>query len=161
MLVIRLTRTGKIHAPHYRIVVQEARSKLTGSYVDLLGHYHPATAGKELVVDAEKAQKWLGNGAQPSKTVTNLFVKLGILDESRKIKHFYTDKVKEVAAEPVAAKEEAPAAEEPAEEVVAETPAEEATEAPAEVETEAPTEEATPAEAEEPATEEKKEEIAE
>ena len=136
MLAIRLTRTGKIHAPHYRIVVQEKRSKLDGKAVDIIGHYHPADKVKVLVIDKEKANLWLSRGAQPSDTVTNLLVKEGILDKSRMVRNFYTPKPKE---EVVA---EAPKVEEPAEEPEAEAteevaPAEEpaAEEAAAETET--------------------------
>ncbi len=78
MLAIRLTRTGKIHEPHYRIVVQEKRSKLNGKAVDIIGHYHPAQAQKLLVINKEKAEHWLKQGAQPSDTVTNLLVREGI-----------------------------------------------------------------------------------
>ncbi|MEI6477709.1 MAG: 30S ribosomal protein S16 [bacterium] len=143
MLAIRLTRTGKINAPHYRIVVQEKRSKLNGKSVDIIGHYHPAQADKLLVIDKDKAEKWLKLGAQPSDTVTNLLIKDGIMDKSKKVHHFFTPtKPEEKKEEPVAevAAEEAPVAE-------AEVAAEET--AP---ETEAVTEEAAPAE--EPAAEE-------
>ncbi|MCC2631679.1 MAG: ribosomal protein [Patescibacteria group bacterium] len=135
MLSIRLTRTGKIHAPHYRIVVQEKRSKLNGKSIDIIGHYHPAQAGKLLVIDKEKAEKWLKNGAQPSDTVTNLFVKQGILSEDQKVHHFFTP-----------TKTEIPAAKEAPEAVVEETVAEEAvaTEETAPEEVAAETEEATP-----------------
>lgn len=122
MLAIRLTRTGKIHAPHYRIVVQEKRSKLNGKVVDSIGHYHPAQPGKLLVIDKEKAEKWLKLGAQPSDTVTNLLVKDGVLDASRKVHSFFTptkkeEKVEKVKEEAVA---EAVVVEEPKEEVAAE-----------------------------------------
>jgi small subunit ribosomal protein S16 len=133
MLAIRLTRTGKIHAPHYRLVVQEKRSKLNGKAVDIIGHYHPAQKDKELVVDTEKAKHWISKGAQPSDTVTNLLVKAGVLDASHKKSNFYTPKAKEVVAEEVGAEtpvtEEA-AAEAPAAEVAEDAPAAEA-EAPA------------------------------
>jgi small subunit ribosomal protein S16 len=121
MLSIRLMRTGKAHTPHYRIVVQEKRSKLTGKSVDQIGHYHPADKTKLVVIDKDKARKWLASGAQPSDTVTNLFVKEGLLDASKKVQHFYTAAPKEVVAETAP---EAPATEEAApaatEEVVAE-----------------------------------------
>ncbi len=118
MLVLRLTRTGKAHEPHYRIVVQEKRSKLTGKAVDQIGHYHPATT-KELVIDAEKAKLWLSRGAQASDTVTNLLVRAGVLGEDKKVHNFFTPVVPEVV-------EEAPIAEEPTEEVAPEeAPAEE------------------------------------
>ena len=122
MLAIRLTRIGKIHAPHYRIVVQEKRSKLNGKVVDTIGHYHPVQTGKLLVIDKEKAEKWLKLGAQPSDTVTNLMVKEGILDASKKVHNFFTptkkeEPVKAVVEEKVAevTEEVTPAAEEKAE----------------------------------------------
>jgi small subunit ribosomal protein S16 len=98
MLSIRLTRTGKIHAPHYRIVVQEKRSKLDGKAVDILGHYHPAEKTKGLVIDKDKALAWVAKGAQASDTVTNLFVKAGVFDVSKKKKRIYA--AKEATAEP-------------------------------------------------------------
>ena len=123
MLAIRLTRTGKAHAPHYRIVVQEKRSKLNGKAVDIIGHYHPVQADKLLVIDKEKAQKWLKEGAQPSDTVTNLLVKEGILDASKKVHNFFTPTKKEEVKPEVV---EAPAAaEEATTEETAEIPAEE------------------------------------
>ncbi len=139
MLSIRLTRTGKAHTPHYRIIVQEKRSKLGGKAVDYIGHYHPADKDKLLVIDKDKARKWLAAGAQPSDTVTNLLVKQGVLDKSRTVHHFYTPTKKEavVAEAPAAPKEEVKE-----EEVVAEeTPAEEATEVAEETTPEAPVEE--------------------
>jgi small subunit ribosomal protein S16 len=112
MLAIRLTRTGKIHAPHYRIVVQEKRSKLNGKTIDIIGHYHPAQVNKLVVIDKEKATEWLKRGAQPSDTVTNLLVKEGILDASKKVHHFFTPTKKEEVAKPVA-EEAAPEVVEP------------------------------------------------
>lgn len=126
MLAIRLTRTGKKHDPHYRIVVQEKRSKLNGKSIDIVGHYHPAQAGKLVVIDKAKVEKWMSVGAQPSDTVTNLLVKEGILDKSRTVHHFYTPPVKEEAA-PAAEKAEAAT-----EEVATEESAEVAEEAAAE-----------------------------
>ncbi len=113
MLVIRLTRTGKAHDPHYRIVVQEKRSKLNGKSIDIVGHYHPAHPGKQLVVDQDKVRMWLAKGAQSSDTVTNLLVKVGVLDASKKVHNFYTPKPKEDA--PAAEKAPAVAAEVPEE----------------------------------------------
>jgi small subunit ribosomal protein S16 len=179
MLVIRLQRTGKKHDPHYRLVVQESRSRVQGKFTALIGHYHPATPQKELVIDAEQATYWMSKGAQPSDTVTNLLVRQGILPESAKVRNFYTPKPKEEApvvaeapaavAEEVAAEESAAetpeaevAAEAPAEEVVAEepaaeeaAPAEEAPESTEETPAEAEVTEETPEEtpAEEPAAE--------
>lgn len=161
MLSIRLTRTGKAHDPHYRIVVQEKRSKLNGKVVDTIGHYHPTSPDKLLVIDKEKAAKWLSLGAQPSDTVANMLVKQGLLDPSRKVTHFYTPKPKEEKPDVKApAKEVEAVAEEPvAEEAAIETPApEEVVEEPAvaeiaPVETEIKTEE-------KPAVKEVSEEVA-
>jgi small subunit ribosomal protein S16 len=129
MLSIRLTRTGKAHTPHYRIIVQEKRSKLGGKAVDYIGHYHPADKDKLLVIDKDKALKWLAAGAQPSDTVTNLMVKQGILDKSRTVHHFYTPTKKEAApaVAPVAEEVAETPAEEPAAEVAEETPVAETT----------------------------------
>lgn len=66
MLKIRLTRMGKKHAPAYRIVVTEKRSKRDGKYIDQLGYYHPSTNPLEFKLDQDKYKKWLANGAQPS-----------------------------------------------------------------------------------------------
>lgn len=131
MLAIRLTRIGKKNAPHYRIVVQEKRSKLNGKAVDIIGHYHPADANKALVINKEKAELWISRGAQASDTVTNLLVKEGILAEDKKVHHFFTPVKPEVKEEaPKAAAEEAVAEEAPATEEVAaaETAEEPATE---------------------------------
>lgn len=70
MLKIKLSPIGKKHAPHYRIVVTEEHSKITGRAVDTIGHYHPNT--KSVDVDKELLAKWLKNGAQPTETVKSL-----------------------------------------------------------------------------------------
>jgi len=130
MLAIRLTRTGKIHNPHYRIVVQEKRSKLNGKALEIIGHYHPAQADKLVVINKERAAHWLKMGAQASDTVTNLFVKEGLLDASKKVHFFFTPTKKEEKPADVVA--EAPVAEEAsAEEAVAESTEEVSEEAPA------------------------------
>lgn len=120
MLVIRLMRTGKIHAPHYRVVVQERRSKLNGKAVETIGHYHPAQAGKVFILDKERANYWLGKGAQPSDTVANLLVKEGVLGKERKVSNFFNPAKKESEVKTTPAAVETPAAEEtvtPAEEI--------------------------------------------
>lgn len=70
MLKIKLSRIGKTHEPHYRIVVVEDKSKLSGKYVENLGHYNPIS--KELVLDMVKFADWKKKGAQPTQTVANL-----------------------------------------------------------------------------------------
>jgi small subunit ribosomal protein S16 len=80
---IRLTRVGATKQPTYRFVVADSRSARDGRSLDTLGHYNPRTDPVEIHVDAEKANKWLGLGAQPSDTVARLFRKAGILPEAR------------------------------------------------------------------------------
>lgn len=71
MLRIKLLRTGKKNQPHYRIVVTPMRAKRDGKYVEQVGYYNPIT--KELRIETELFQKWVGNGAQPTDTVASLF----------------------------------------------------------------------------------------
>lgn len=70
MLKIKLSRLGKKHEPHYRIVVMEQRSKLTGDTVDTIGHYHPLN--KELTVNRPALDKWLALGAQPTGSLRRI-----------------------------------------------------------------------------------------
>jgi small subunit ribosomal protein S16 len=70
MLKIKLTPTGKKHERHFRIVVVEEHSKLTGTYSAVLGHYHPLT--KELKLDKKLYDAWLTKGAQPTDKVRRL-----------------------------------------------------------------------------------------
>ena len=80
MVKIRLTRTGAKKAPTYRIVVADSRYPRDGRFIDELGYYNPMTNPAEVKIDAEKAQTWLKNGAQPTETVKSLFKKNGIID---------------------------------------------------------------------------------
>lgn len=72
MLKIKLVRFGKRNQPHYRVVVQEARTKRDGKYVVKLGHYAPAQKPKLLEIDLKEYKKWLEKGAQPTETVAGL-----------------------------------------------------------------------------------------
>lgn len=94
MLVIRLRRGGKKHEAHYRIVVQEQRSKLGGKYIESLGHYHPIMPNKPVEINKERVDFWLKSGAQLSVTANNLFVKNGILPKEQKISKVYSKKKK-------------------------------------------------------------------
>ena len=78
MLKIRLTRLGDKKSPFYRIVVADSRKARDGEYVDQLGTFNPLTTPEEVKIDAEKAVKWLANGAQPTDTVKALLKKSGI-----------------------------------------------------------------------------------
>jgi small subunit ribosomal protein S16 len=80
MLKIRLRRTGARHQPSYRVVVADSRAARDGAFVDHLGHYNPRTEPPTVVIDEEKALKWLRQGAQPSDAVRQLLNTLGTLE---------------------------------------------------------------------------------
>ena len=79
MVKIRLRRMGAKKAPFYRIVVADSRYPRDGRFIEEVGYYNPMTNPITVNVDAEKVQKWLDNGAQPTETVKSLLVKSGII----------------------------------------------------------------------------------
>jgi len=81
MVRIRLRRIGAKNSPSYRVVVADARSPRDGAYVEKIGHYNPMTDPETVVIDEEKALKWLQQGAQPSEAVARLLSKLGIIEK--------------------------------------------------------------------------------
>lgn len=76
---IRLTRTGAKKAPSYRVVVADGRYPRDGRFIEELGYYNPMTDPIQVKIDAEKAKKWLANGAQPTETVKALLKKSEII----------------------------------------------------------------------------------
>ncbi len=66
---IRLKRMGKIRAPYYRIVVADSRTKRDGRVIEEIGKYHPKEEPSFIEVKSERAQYWLGVGAQPTEAV--------------------------------------------------------------------------------------------
>lgn len=76
---IRLRRMGAKKAPFYRIVVADSRFPRDGRFIEEIGTYNPLTNPSELKVDAEKAQQWIKDGAQPTDTVRALLKKAGVL----------------------------------------------------------------------------------
>src|SRR4051794_5302423 len=167
---IRLKRMGKIRAPYYRIVVADSRTKRDGRVIEEIGKYHPKEDPSLIEVKSERAQYWLGVGAQPTEAVEALLKITGdwqsfkgeagaegslkVKEPGRSKQDIFNEILKESGTQPTeavtakkapakkAAAAEAPAAEAPA----AEAPAVEApaAEAPA---AEAPAAEAPAAEA--------------
>ena len=80
MLKIRLRRTGARHQPSYRVVVADSRAARDGAFVDYLGHYNPRTEPPTIVIDEEKARKWISQGAQPSDSVRQLLRTLSTME---------------------------------------------------------------------------------
>jgi small subunit ribosomal protein S16 len=69
---IRLKRLGKIRAPYYRVVVADSRTRRDGRAIEEIGKYHPTEEPSLIVIDSERAQYWLGVGAQPTEQVLAL-----------------------------------------------------------------------------------------
>lgn len=140
---IRLKRLGKIRAPYYRIVVADSRTKRDGRVIEEIGKYHPTEEPSLIEVKSDRAQYWLGVGAQPTEQVLALFKVTGDwqkfkglpgaegtlktkgekVDAKAAVEAAAADaeKVKAKASEKKAAADEAPAAEPAAE---SEAPAE-------------------------------------
>lgn len=154
---IRLKRMGKIRTPFYRIVVADSRTKRDGRVIEEIGTYNPKTEPSTIHVNSERAQYWLGVGAQPTEAVAAILKLTGDIGGKASLKQpepkadkaaAFEAALKELHAEPKKAattkakkaKEEAPAEEAKAEEApveeakAEEAPAEEAKadEAPAE-----------------------------
>jgi len=76
---IRLRRMGAKKAPFYRIVVADSRFPRDGRFIEEIGYYNPLTEPATVNIDAEKAKKWIANGAQATETVKSLFKKNNVL----------------------------------------------------------------------------------
>jgi small subunit ribosomal protein S16 len=79
MVKIRLTRLGSKKNPFYRVVVADSRYPRDGRFIEEIGTYDPLTNPSTIKIDAEKAAKWLANGAQPTDTVKELLKISGII----------------------------------------------------------------------------------
>jgi len=176
---IRLKRLGKLRTPHYRIVIADSRTARDGRVIEEIGRYIPTENPSFIEVNSERAQYWLGVGAQPTEQVAVLLKLTGDFQKSKGDKDakntvqvkpakpvFEKDTKKKAVLLPKEelaakkAKAEAPAEAPAAEAAVSDAPAE-ATEAVAEAVAEvveapvaeAPAEEAAPAAEEAPAAE--------
>ncbi len=83
MVKIRLTRLGDKKSPFYRIIVADERAPRDGRFVDVLGTYNPLTNPAKVELDAEKAKKWIANGAQPTDTVRTILAQQGVIPEKK------------------------------------------------------------------------------
>ena len=157
---IRLKRMGKIRAPYYRVVVVDSRKKRDGRVIEEIGKYHPKEEPSLIDVTSDRAQYWLGVGAQPSEAVEALLKITGdwqqfkglpgtegtlkVKEPKRDKAEIFNEALKDSASEPKAGavtkkaskkSEDKPAEDKPAEDKAAEAPAEEKaaeSEAPAE-----------------------------
>jgi len=72
-----MKRVGAKNAPFFRIVVADSRSPRDGKFIEEIGTYQPRKKGANVQVDLERANYWIGKGAQPSETVSSFLKKLG------------------------------------------------------------------------------------
>lgn len=76
---MRLRRMGAKRAPFYRVVVADSRYPRDGRFIEEIGTYNPLKQPSEIKIDAEKAKKWIANGAQPTDTVKAMLKKADII----------------------------------------------------------------------------------
>ena len=76
---IRLRRMGAKKAPFFRIVVADSRYPRDGRFIEEIGYYDPTKEPSVVNVDAEKAKKWIADGAQPTDTVKVILKNNGVL----------------------------------------------------------------------------------
>jgi small subunit ribosomal protein S16 len=74
---------GAKKKPSYRLVVADGRAPRDGAFIDIIGHYNPLTDPETVVINEEKAQHWLKQGAQPTDTAARLLTKAGLLEKSK------------------------------------------------------------------------------
>ena len=113
---IRLKRIGKIRTPYYRIVVADSRKKRDGRVIEEIGTYNPKTEPSTIWVESERAQYWLGVGAQPTEAVAAILKLTGDIGGQASVKEpepradkaaLFDAALKEIHAEPKAAKKPA------------------------------------------------------
>ncbi|MEN6425762.1 MAG: 30S ribosomal protein S16 [Phycisphaerales bacterium] len=77
---LRLTRMGRRHRPFFRINAVDSRTPRDGRIIEKLGHYDPLEkdATKQIVLNRERVEFWLGQGAVPSDTVSEILLRNGI-----------------------------------------------------------------------------------
>lgn len=83
MVKIRLRRVGAKKKPNYRLVVADVRAPRDGAFIEIIGHYNPLTDPETIVINEEKALRWLKEGAQPTDTAARLLTKAGIVEKSK------------------------------------------------------------------------------
>ena len=76
---IRLKRIGTKQVTFYRVIVADEKAPRNGKFIEEIGYYNPLTDPADIKIDADKAQKWLSNGAQPTDTVRVLLKKSEII----------------------------------------------------------------------------------
>ena len=96
---IRMARMGRRHRPFYRINAVESRTPRDGRILEKLGHYDPIEkdASKQVVLDTERVQYWLGQGAVASDSVAQILKKFGITCKQYEEKVLRRKRAREIA----------------------------------------------------------------
>jgi small subunit ribosomal protein S16 len=96
---LRLMRMGRRHKPFFRLNAIESRNPRDGRIIEKLGHYDPIEkdADKQLVLNKERIEYWIGAGAVPSDTVAELIARIGIASEHYKASKARRKKAKLIA----------------------------------------------------------------
>ena len=76
---IRLRRMGAKKAPFYRVIVADSRAPRDGKCIEEIGTFDPMKTPAIVNIDAEKAQQWIKNGAQPTETAKSVLKQSGII----------------------------------------------------------------------------------
>jgi len=84
---IRLKKTGKKHQPYYRIVVLDRSESRDTEVLDDIGFYNPRPEPRDIRLETEKAYEWLKKGAEPSKTVRDIFSQEGLMEKLHEEKY--------------------------------------------------------------------------
>ncbi len=74
---IRLQRHGAKKRPFYQVVIADERSRRDGRFIENVGYYDPTKNPEVVKLDIEKVNSWLGKGAQPTDTVSQILKKYG------------------------------------------------------------------------------------
>lgn len=104
---IRLMRMGKTGQPTYRVVAADSRAARNGRFIELLGTYEPRKEPSGINVNAEKIQRWVANGAQPTERVQKILEISGVLTGDVAKKTIAAKKLAKRPAKKAAAAEEA------------------------------------------------------
>jgi small subunit ribosomal protein S16 len=75
MVRIRLRREGSLNNPYYKVVVADGRSPRDGKFIEIIGNYDPKVKDANSNIDLDRADYWVGKGAQPSVTVASIIRK--------------------------------------------------------------------------------------
>jgi small subunit ribosomal protein S16 len=104
---IRLRREGAKNRPYYKVVVADKRSPRDGKFIEIIGAYDPKKPGNNSTLNIDRAEYWIGKGAQPSDTVRSLIKK-------NKNPEMAAKKIAAAAAKKAAEPAKSPLASEPA-----------------------------------------------